>query len=91
MPNFAGKWALIGGLILPNETADQSVERHLSDKASIGNIFKEQLYTFSDINRDPRASGFRRLWRWLREMFKIYLNLELKQNGHPRQSSKIGL
>ena len=55
VPNFAGKWALIGGLILPNETADQSVERHLSDKASIGNIFKEQLYTFSDINRDPRG------------------------------------
>lgn len=55
VPDFAGKWALIGGLILPNETADQSVERHLSDKAGIGNVFKEQLYTFSDINRDPRG------------------------------------
>lgn len=55
VPAFAGKWALIGGLILPNETADQSVERHLSDKAGIVNVFKEQLYTFSDINRDPRG------------------------------------
>lgn len=55
VPDFAGKWALIGGLILPNETADQSVERHLSDKAGISNVFKEQLYTFSDIDRDPRG------------------------------------
>lgn len=55
VPDFAGKWALIGGLILPDETADQSVERHLSDKAGVGNVFKEQLYTFSDIDRDPRG------------------------------------
>lgn len=55
VPDFSGKWALIGGLILPNEAADQSVERHLSDKAGIGNVFKEQLYTFSDIDRDPRG------------------------------------
>ena len=54
-PAFIGKWALIGGLILPNETADRSAERHLSDKAGLSDVFKEQLYTFSDINRDPRG------------------------------------
>jgi len=51
---FSGKWALVGGLILEKETAEQSAERHLLEKAGINNVYKEQLYTFSDIGRDPR-------------------------------------
>lgn len=52
---FKGKWALIGGLVRVDETAEQSVDRLLKDKAGIQNIYKEQLYTFSEINRDPRG------------------------------------
>ena len=52
---FAGKWVLIGGLIYPKETAEESVSRLLLDKAGISEIYKEQLYTFSDIDRDPRG------------------------------------
>lgn len=52
---FKGKWALIGGLVRIDETAEQSVDRLLEDKAGIRNIYKEQLYTFSEINRDPRG------------------------------------
>lgn len=55
VPSFVGKWGLIGGLILPTETAGESVERHLSQKAGIKNLYKEQLYTFSGIDRDPRG------------------------------------
>jgi len=52
---YKGKWALIGGLILPEETADTSVGRHLLQKAGMSDVYKEQLYTFSDIDRDPRG------------------------------------
>ncbi|MDD5318678.1 MAG: NUDIX domain-containing protein [Candidatus Pacebacteria bacterium] len=55
VPAFAGKWALIGGLIFPDETADQSAERHLLEKSGISNVYKEQLYTFSDVKRDLRG------------------------------------
>ena len=55
VPAFKDKWALIGGLIRPEETAEKSVERHLIDKAGIAYVFKEQLYTFSSIDRDPRG------------------------------------
>jgi 8-oxo-dGTP diphosphatase len=51
---YKNKWALIGGLILPSETAEKSVGRHLADKAGINNVYNEQLYTFSGIDRDPR-------------------------------------
>jgi 8-oxo-dGTP diphosphatase len=52
---FKGRWAHIGGLVKADETADQSAERLLSDKAGLKDIYKEQLYTFSEVNRDPRG------------------------------------
>ena len=55
IPEFKDKLGLIGGLVLPQETAEQSVDRHLRDKAGIVGIYKEQLYTFSKIDRDPRG------------------------------------
>lgn len=52
---FKDKLAHIGGLVRINETAEQAVDRLLKDKAGISGIYKEQLYTFSDIDRDPRG------------------------------------
>jgi len=52
---FKGKWALVGGLVRVDETAEQSVGRLLKDKAGIQGIYNEQLYTFSKVNRDPRG------------------------------------
>lgn len=52
---FKGKWAHIGGLVRVSETAEQSADRLLNDKAGIKNIYKEQLHTFSTIKRDPRG------------------------------------
>jgi 8-oxo-dGTP diphosphatase len=55
-PHFVNIWALPGGLVHPSETAEQTNLRHLKDKARIDSkkIYTEQLYTFSDIDRDPR-------------------------------------
>lgn len=52
---FPGQWALIGGMILLKETAEDAVGRLLYDKAGIKNIYKEQVHTFSGVNRDPRG------------------------------------
>ncbi|MES3006098.1 MAG: NUDIX domain-containing protein [Patescibacteria group bacterium] len=52
---YKGWWAHIGGLVKAEETADEAVERLLRDKAGINKIFKEQLYTFSKVDRDPRG------------------------------------
>lgn len=52
---FKGSWAHIGGLILVDETAEQAVDRLLEHKAGIQDIYKEQLYTFSTVDRDPRG------------------------------------
>lgn len=52
---FKNRWGLIGGMIEPQETAEAAVERHLREKAGIADIYKEQLYSFSRVNRDPRG------------------------------------
>lgn len=55
-PYFNNVPGLPGGLIQSNETAEQAAKRLLTEKASINtsSIHLEQLYTFSEINRDPR-------------------------------------
>ncbi len=54
-PFFKNTFGLPGGLIAPNETAEDSVYRHMKSKAGISVSYIEQLYTFSSIDRDPRG------------------------------------
>jgi 8-oxo-dGTP diphosphatase len=54
-PHYVDRWGLIGAMVLPDETAEDTVERVLLDKAGIEKIYKEQLYTFSSVDRDPRG------------------------------------
>ena len=52
---FKDKWCLPGGFVKEDETLDMAADRVLSKETNLHNIFKEQLYTFSDLNRDPRT------------------------------------
>lgn len=51
---YIGEWALPGGFIDPDETSDDCARRKLQEEAGLKNIYLEQLYTFSNIDRDPR-------------------------------------
>jgi len=51
---FKNKWSLPGGFVFIGETTEECAKRILFEKAGIKNVFIEQLYTFSDIDRDPR-------------------------------------
>ncbi|KXK09160.1 MAG: NUDIX domain protein [Microgenomates bacterium OLB22] len=55
-PHFLDCRGLPGGLIAPDETAEDAVVRHLSVKGGIKSVaYSEQLHTFSAIDRDPRG------------------------------------
>jgi 8-oxo-dGTP diphosphatase len=47
-----GKWSLMGGFVGKNENADDAAVRVLYQLTGMKNIYMEQLYTFTDINRD---------------------------------------
>ncbi len=51
---FKGQWALPGGFVRLDETLDEAARRELEEETGLKNVFLEQLYTFSAVDRDPR-------------------------------------
>jgi 8-oxo-dGTP diphosphatase len=54
-PDIVHAQALPGGLVRPDETAEDAAARHLAEKCGLMNFYTEQLATFSGIDRDPRG------------------------------------
>lgn len=51
---FKDCYALPGGFVLENETLTDSLNRTLFKKTGLKDVYSEQLYTFGDVDRDPR-------------------------------------
>ncbi|MEX1239580.1 MAG: NUDIX domain-containing protein [Cyclobacteriaceae bacterium] len=47
-----GKWSLMGGFVGKDENADEAATRVLYSLTGMKDIYMEQLYTFSDVDRD---------------------------------------
>jgi 8-oxo-dGTP diphosphatase len=54
LPPFAGRWALPGGFVNVDEDLEAAARRELEEETSVTKVFLEQLYTFGDVDRDPR-------------------------------------
>ena len=50
-----GKWSLMGGFLKKDETLNDAASRILFKLTGMHNIYMEQLYSFSEVNRDPVA------------------------------------
>jgi 8-oxo-dGTP diphosphatase len=55
IPPFEGHWALPGGFILEGESLDSAARRELEEETGVRDVYIEQLYTFGDVDRDPRG------------------------------------
>lgn len=75
-PPFEAQWALPGGFVELQETLDEAALRELLEETGVENIFLEQLYTFSGIDRDPRE-------RIISVAYYALINLE----EHPLQAA----
>jgi 8-oxo-dGTP diphosphatase len=51
---FKGRWALPGGFVRMHESLDEAARRELQEETGLERVFLEQLFTFGDIDRDPR-------------------------------------
>jgi len=54
-PPYRGTWALPGGLVGQDESVDAAALRELQEETNIVNVYLEQLYTFDELDRDPRG------------------------------------
>ena len=52
---FKGQWAFPGGFVRMQETTETCARRELAEETGLDHVYLEQLYTFSDIERDPRG------------------------------------
>ncbi|WP_030402821.1 MULTISPECIES: NUDIX hydrolase [unclassified Streptomyces] len=54
---YAGRWALPGGFLLPDESAETAARRELAEETGLADVTGlrlEQLRTYSEPGRDPR-------------------------------------
>ena len=51
---FKNCWALPGVFLRMEETLEEAAVRGLKEEVNLENIYLEQLYTFGDVDRDPR-------------------------------------
>jgi len=52
---FEGRWALPGRFVGREESAEEAARALLAEMLPVEGAYLEQLYTFSDVNRDPRG------------------------------------
>lgn len=52
---FKGMWAIPGGFMEGEETAEDTAWRELKEETGLDNIYLEQFHTFSSHGRDPRG------------------------------------
>ena len=52
---FKDHWALPGGFVDMDEEVETAAMRELEEETGMTNVFLEQLYTFGNLNRDPRG------------------------------------
>jgi 8-oxo-dGTP diphosphatase len=52
---FKDAWAIPGGFLHMDESAEEAAVRRIREEAGVENVHLEQLYTFSDVERDPRT------------------------------------
>ncbi len=55
MDPYVGKWAIPGGFMEGEETAEETAMRELLEETGLEDIYLEQFHTFSSHGRDPRG------------------------------------
>ena len=74
-PPFKNKWCLPGGFLSLDERLEDCAKRVLLSETNLEDIYLEQLYTFSDVDRDIRARVLSSCYLGLVDMNEISTKL----------------
>jgi 8-oxo-dGTP diphosphatase len=78
---YKGMWALPGGFLDIDEDLEACAKRELLEETGVEGVYLEQLYTFGDLQRDPRE----------RVISVTYFALSQSDNLSPKASSDAAL
>lgn len=76
---YQGMWALPGGFVRMDETLEEAALRRLNEETGLQEVYLEQLYTYGELERDPRG----------RVVTVAYYALIPKDQNLPLQSPRI--
>lgn len=82
------KWTLPGGFLSLDETLIDCAKRVLFTETNLENIYLEQLYTFSDVERDPRTRVLSCAYLGLVDKNKLTRELDINASFFNIESSK---
>lgn len=71
---FIEQWAIPGGFVDIDESIEHAAYRELKEETNIDHVYMEQLYTWGEVNRDPR----------MRVISTSYLALVPKEDLKPK-------
>ena len=75
---YMNKWALPGGFVDMKESMYQAAQRELEEETRLKDIYMEQLYTFSQPNRDPRMRVIDTAYIGLTSIVDVYAGDDAK-------------
>ena len=71
---FIYRWAIPGGFVDISESIEEAAYRELKEETNVENVYVEQLFTWGDVDRDPRMCV----------ISVSYMALIPKNSVHPR-------
>lgn len=84
-----GKWSLMGGFLEQNETLEGAAQRILFELTGLKDIYLEQLFTYSEPNRDSAGRVISVAYYALININEYDLNLSKNHNAHWHEVDKI--
>lgn len=59
---YKNRWAIPGGFVRIKETLEDAARRELHEETGVKDVYLEQLYTFGEVDRDPRMRVITVTW-----------------------------
>ncbi len=84
-----GQWSLAGGFVQQDESLDDAACRVLCSLTGLADTYLEQLYTYSDVNRDPGARVISTAYFSLIGIHELDPEIRRKNGAHWRSISNL--